>query len=192
MKISNTNQKQLYIIRNLKHLFEESNIRFWLIGGWGIDFLAGRITREHEDIDIIINQNDYFRALELLRYNFSITEYIEFTKIKVLIKNIKLDICFYVEHSDELFIDLDRKDENFYPTPYDSFPLEFQKLHNLTCRTVSWSAQYVAKEGYYYFCKNKKRAKDISDLKIICENIIDLQMLNVYFTGVAKPKDMYQ
>ncbi|MCM3390153.1 hypothetical protein M3649_18825 [Ureibacillus chungkukjangi] len=28
-------------------------IVFWLRGGWAIDFLLGKVTRRHEDIDLI-------------------------------------------------------------------------------------------------------------------------------------------
>ena len=31
---------------------------FWLDGGWGVDALIGRQTRQHEDIDIVIEQSE--------------------------------------------------------------------------------------------------------------------------------------
>lgn len=33
-------------------LMEELGIRYWLDGGWGVDVLYGRQTREHRDVDI--------------------------------------------------------------------------------------------------------------------------------------------
>ena len=36
---------------------------FWLDGGWGIDALLGHQTRQHEDLDIVIEQN---RASQLV------------------------------------------------------------------------------------------------------------------------------
>ena len=34
------------------NLLEDSNIKFWLDGGWGVDVLAGKQSRDHRDIDI--------------------------------------------------------------------------------------------------------------------------------------------
>lgn len=33
-------------------LLEKNDIRYWLDGGWGVDALAGKQTREHRDIDL--------------------------------------------------------------------------------------------------------------------------------------------
>ena len=33
-------------------LFEGLSVTYWLDGGWGVDALYGRQTREHRDIDI--------------------------------------------------------------------------------------------------------------------------------------------
>jgi hypothetical protein len=28
--------------------------RYWLFGGWAVDFHAGRVTRDHADIDLAV------------------------------------------------------------------------------------------------------------------------------------------
>lgn len=33
-------------------LLENADITYWVDGGWGVDLLAGKQTREHRDIDI--------------------------------------------------------------------------------------------------------------------------------------------
>lgn len=33
-------------------MIEQLGIRYWLDGGWGVDALVGRQTREHRDVDI--------------------------------------------------------------------------------------------------------------------------------------------
>jgi hypothetical protein len=45
---------QLTILRHLQTLFSEARIRWWLRGGWAIDFILGRVTRRHADIDIVV------------------------------------------------------------------------------------------------------------------------------------------
>lgn len=35
-------------------LFEELDIKVWIDGGWGVDALLGKQTRDHADLDIVI------------------------------------------------------------------------------------------------------------------------------------------
>jgi lincosamide nucleotidyltransferase A/C/D/E len=35
-------------------VWERAGITVWLDGGWGVDALVGRPTREHDDLDIAI------------------------------------------------------------------------------------------------------------------------------------------
>lgn len=44
---------QLQIINEVNRICEANEIPLWLRGGWAIDFLLGRITRSHEDIDLV-------------------------------------------------------------------------------------------------------------------------------------------
>jgi lincosamide nucleotidyltransferase A/C/D/E len=39
-----------------------AGVRCWLAGGWGIDALAGRQTRPHRDLDLLIDEADAARA----------------------------------------------------------------------------------------------------------------------------------
>jgi lincosamide nucleotidyltransferase A/C/D/E len=41
---------------------EQERIKVWLDGGWGIDALVGRETRPHEDLDLVVAQDDLPRA----------------------------------------------------------------------------------------------------------------------------------
>lgn len=44
---------QLEVLGEICAITDELDIEFWLRGGWAIDFLLGKITRFHEDIDIM-------------------------------------------------------------------------------------------------------------------------------------------
>ena len=44
---------------------ESENVAYWLAGGWGVDALAGRQTRRHKDIDVVID--DFERNEPILR-----------------------------------------------------------------------------------------------------------------------------
>ncbi|MGA3599369.1 nucleotidyltransferase domain-containing protein [Lysinibacillus agricola] len=43
---------QLKVLSEISAITERLEIEFWLRGGWAIDFLLGKITRSHEDIDL--------------------------------------------------------------------------------------------------------------------------------------------
>lgn len=45
---------------------EADGVRFWLDGGWGIDALLGRQTREHADLDLAVDAADLATATEVL------------------------------------------------------------------------------------------------------------------------------
>lgn len=47
-------RRQLELIHEVASLAEEAGVQCWLRGGWALDFLLGRVTRAHEDIDLFI------------------------------------------------------------------------------------------------------------------------------------------
>jgi hypothetical protein len=46
-------EAQLTILRTLAERFATARMRFWLRGGWAVDFLLGEATRRHGDIDLV-------------------------------------------------------------------------------------------------------------------------------------------
>ena len=42
----------------LCRLLEQHRIRFWVMGGWGVDALLHRETRPHIDLDILVVLGD--------------------------------------------------------------------------------------------------------------------------------------
>jgi len=55
-------QLQLDAINHIHEVLEHLEIPYWLFGGWAVDFYAGRVTREHSDIDIAIWLSDLDRT----------------------------------------------------------------------------------------------------------------------------------
>jgi hypothetical protein len=45
---------QLAVLAHLDDLFGREHIRFWLRGGWALDFMVGRVTRPHADLDLVL------------------------------------------------------------------------------------------------------------------------------------------
>ncbi|GMA64292.1 hypothetical protein NZD89_02870 [Alicyclobacillus fastidiosus] len=47
------NMTQLEALREISLVFSSLQYDFWLRGGWAIDFLLGRVTRLHDDVDLV-------------------------------------------------------------------------------------------------------------------------------------------
>ena len=59
----------------LLQLLTDSDLAFWLDGGWGVDALLGMQTREHKDVDIIVPVSDLTKLRNILaRQGFALRE----------------------------------------------------------------------------------------------------------------------
>jgi uncharacterized protein len=58
---------QLAALGELVALFARSQVEYWVFGGWAVDFHAGKITRDHGDIDLAVWLADLPTIDELLR-----------------------------------------------------------------------------------------------------------------------------
>ena len=58
---------QLRAIGWLHEVFAEQGIDYWLFGGWAVDFHAGRVTRDHADVDVAVWTADLDRISALLQ-----------------------------------------------------------------------------------------------------------------------------
>jgi aminoglycoside-2''-adenylyltransferase len=52
-------EEQLAAIASLSRVLDHESIDYWLFGGWAVDFWVGRVTREHDDIDVAAWRTDY-------------------------------------------------------------------------------------------------------------------------------------
>lgn len=46
-------ESQLKVLNEISAICASIECKFWLRGGWAIDFLLGKVTRPHDDIDLI-------------------------------------------------------------------------------------------------------------------------------------------
>ena len=44
-----------------------NNIEIWLDGGWGVDALLGKETRQHNDIDLFVEEKNYNKFIEIIK-----------------------------------------------------------------------------------------------------------------------------
>ena len=56
---------QYPLIEEVSKLFSKTDKPYWLAGGYSLDLLIGRKTRDHEDLDFIIKREDqlYFQGI---------------------------------------------------------------------------------------------------------------------------------
>ena len=57
---------QLSALGEITARLDRDQVAYWLFGGWGVDFHAGRITRLHDDVDLAVWLDDVPRIVELL------------------------------------------------------------------------------------------------------------------------------
>jgi lincosamide nucleotidyltransferase A/C/D/E len=50
--------------RVLQRLVDHS-VRYWVLGGWGVDALVGRQTREHRDLDLAVDATQWDTCLDV-------------------------------------------------------------------------------------------------------------------------------
>ena len=53
-------------VHELYELLTGEGVRCWIVGGWGIDALLGRQTREHKDLDVLLVSCEHLRAWQRL------------------------------------------------------------------------------------------------------------------------------
>ena len=62
-------------VLDLLDLLASAGVDVWLDGGWGVEALLGRITRTHNDLDLVLALDDLARAVEVLvASGYSVTE----------------------------------------------------------------------------------------------------------------------
>jgi lincosamide nucleotidyltransferase A/C/D/E len=54
------------LVLEILDALDAAGVRCWIRGGWGVDALAGKRTRTHEDLDLIIEDDANLRAVEAL------------------------------------------------------------------------------------------------------------------------------
>lgn len=57
---------QLRLVEEVGGALDAARIDWWLYGGWAMDFHAGRVTRDHADIELFVWQADVERVGDAL------------------------------------------------------------------------------------------------------------------------------
>ena len=53
----------LYEVKRVLDQLDDEAVRYWVLGGWGVDALVGRQTREHRDLDLAVDAAQWDAAV---------------------------------------------------------------------------------------------------------------------------------
>ena len=60
-------------LKNLHSVMNELSIDYWVMGGYAVELAVGRLTREHDDVDVLVKLSDLGAVIsELERQGFVI------------------------------------------------------------------------------------------------------------------------
>lgn len=152
--------KQLEAIRVLFEVAETHGMSLWLENGWAIDARVGRVTRDHEDIDIAYprdRERDYFNLIGSLGYTRH-----EQTDYGTL--SWRGDILLDSEPCQQI-----GDEYNFAGYPRGSCPRAKEgDLGGCRLRCVSWEALYYEILGNIRDIPQENwRAKDYDSLRLV-------------------------
>ena len=152
-----TTKEDLMTIINL---LENANIKYWIDGGWGVDILAGKQTRNHRDIDVNFDAQHTEKLLNLLfEYGYKIDT--DWKPVRIELYSEKygyLDIHPFILHEDVTSKQADLAG-GFYEFEKDFFSNAIFEGKTIPC--ISLKGQKIFHSGY------ELRDKDKQDIAVL-------------------------
>ena len=154
---------QLRLISEIADLFHQARIRFWLRGSWALDFLIGRITRTHSDIDLVTWRRHAGRVQRLLEdAGYRVATVTELAATHFSKDGRDIGVAFIKKDDGGHIVTPGRE---FWPWP--PFPNTLRVLEGVACRTMSAEALLEEKEHYKKYSGRALRPKDIESLRVL-------------------------
>ena len=152
-----TTKEDLMTIINL---LEDSNIKYWIDGGWGVDILAGKQTRNHRDIDVDFDAQYTEELLKiLLKYGYEVDTDWKPVRIELYSKKYGyLDIHPFILNEDGTSKQADLEG-GFYEFEKDFFCNAIFEGKTIPC--ISLKGQKIFHSGY------ELRDKDKQDISVL-------------------------
>jgi hypothetical protein len=155
--------RQLHLIREVAELLEGGGVRFWLSGGWAVDFRARRITREHSDVDIVVYHEDQPRLMALLA-GAGLVPVGERPGIAWFERDgLRLETTFITESGEDLVT----PGYESWPWPQESFPENEVSLSGVSVRAVSVGGLLDMKRGFAERLGRPRRSYDVADIDVL-------------------------
>jgi hypothetical protein len=147
-------EETLEILRSLATLSAPA----WVAGGVGVDFLVGRWTRPHTDVDLVAAEDDRAALTEALAgLGFAPTHmhgwHTRWTRYGRDVGELELDFFRWLPDGTEALVVCPGDALGFVPGRYPGVPgaidsARFASLEGVTLRVVSAEAQWVLRHSY--------------------------------------------
>lgn len=166
---------QLKILREISTIYDRLDAEFWLRGGWAIDFLFGRITRPHSDIDMvtwITNREQLENALVKAGYEqVPVTE--EFRNRQSDFLKGDVDITFgYLTNDVDGSLIMNGLPEWVWRE--DSLLPQYYELHGISAKVINPNQLLEEKEIYEQIGR-PYRQKDAESKKLLHRIILNFE-----------------
>lgn len=157
-------QSQLNVLREITEICSTLGTTFWLRGGWAIDFLLGKVTRAHSDIDLVsLIQHRTELESALVAAGFQ----------QIPVTNFQTD--FLKDGVDISFVFVERSNEGrifAYSIPdwewrSDSLQSQKYQLQGISANVLSPQMLLEEKQVYEEGTGRKPRSKDFESMKIL-------------------------
>ncbi|MGM0882949.1 MAG: nucleotidyltransferase domain-containing protein [Bacillota bacterium] len=159
-------ESHLKVLSEISAVFSSIGHVFWLRGGWAIDFLPGKITRPHEDIDLITwIQHREQLELVLEEAGYERTPVKEFRGRQSGFRKDNVDVTFgYITRANDGSVIMNGLPEWVWRA--DSlFPQSFM-LNGISARVLN-PRQLLEEKEVYEQIGRTTRPKDVESKKIL-------------------------
>lgn len=159
-------ERQLALIEEMTRALDAADVPFWLRGGWALDFLVGRITRDHADIDVLAHAHDAERVSAVL-------ESFEYAPVAGPLPERQRNFKKAGEKLHVALLETDQSGELFLATFRDLSWPRGTLLHprgrigDLSPPIISPEAQLWAKDELRRFLGDPERAHDAADIELL-------------------------
>jgi hypothetical protein len=160
-------EAQLAALAETTRSLADAGVEHWLFGGWAVDFHAGRISREHSDLDVVLRVTDHPQALALLRDAGWEEQAYEFPDEGSRHERggVRLELTLVERGADGSWRTPGRWVD--YPWPPDPFGTTTRTLAGVTCPVVELRALVALKEAFIDVGDRAAEARDAQDLALL-------------------------
>ncbi len=145
-------------VHAIYELLDQNDVRCLVMGGWGVDALLGRVTREHKDLDLLVQITDLPRYADIVHAH-GFKRKLEWSEsLPIRVNALHFDSAFVDAHPDGREIDVHVIDVDpsgvvtlFHTDPW---PLPHNAvsgagtIQGATVRCVTRAAQIAMHSGY--------------------------------------------
>jgi hypothetical protein len=159
-----SNRIQLDLIGEIARLLDHARIRFWLRGGWALDFHLGRVTREHADTDLVtwLRHRERIRLL-LTDHGFALVPGYPEPQLVLEKRGQEASFLFIARIDGAIVV----PGYESWPFPRGAFPDRRKTLGHVSARVVSPEELLHEKLHYEQWSGRPLRAKDDESIELL-------------------------